>query len=140
MRFLLILSILLFSVTAVDAETWRLQATSAQSTISPDFNYEYNSWSEWEDVNVVCSMDIESSRLIILNQYEDDFILNGQPTVTKGQIDTDGDTYNRYVYTAMDSDGDKCNIRMDIWQDFNIVTITVYYSGMAYRYQCNVIN
>ena len=138
MKKLILLLILLSVFFSCSGQLIRLRSTG-YAYANTNSNGEFKPWTDWANLSIVGSIDLDNERIKILNKWNDDFVLSGEPEFKKGLLDSDGDTYFNLSSYAIDQTGTKCTILISVWDNYNIIHIHVFYPNIKYVYEFKAI-
>ena len=91
---------------------------------------------DWKDLEtkVIVTVYFDSEVIKISNKYDDRFSITNSREM-QDKIDEDGDAYEYFLFTVVDSDGTTCYVSFRMYTELNLVMTTILYSGTTYGYQ-----
>ena len=129
-----LLLLLLFTTTGFSQITKFRTTGFAYTTKNSEGNWE--EWSDFEDISLLVVLDNDKSRVTVYSDEKQVYdIVNTDEETSDGTTDESGD--QSWSFTAVDQDGDECELKMMVRysQDDQRQEIYIIYDDYAWVYK-----
>lgn len=120
--------ILFLCCQSLDAQVYKLKATGFSMKYEID-EYTWSEWADWEESNVLCTIDVQTDRITIYSKETQVYdVIEKEEEV----IDDEGDWTLPFI--CIDQDGGRCRIRLMKRAEDEQLQLYVDYNDMKWVY------
>jgi hypothetical protein len=128
MKAIISLIIVMFCFQSLYSQVYKLKATGFSMKYEID-EYTWSEWAEWEESNVLCTIDVQKDRISIYSKETQVYdVIEKEEEI----IDEEGDWTLPFI--CIDKDGGRCRIRLMKRADDDQLQLYVDYNDMKWVY------
>lgn len=99
----------------------------------------FEPWCDVIDSDVIIKIDVSNDLISIDNNYDDRFKILSVSKTINGKDSDDGDPWAGTIFNAIDNDGVKLKVFVQVF-DSGPIAVLVSYINIRYKYQGHLIN